>query len=42
VKTAGPMIDKARTSGREMQKSVDALRDTLYKNKKEVKGTVSQ
>ena len=42
VKTAGPMIDKARASGREMQKSVDALRDTLYKNKKEVKGTVSQ
>lgn len=42
VKTAGPMIDKARTGGREMQKSVDALRDTLYKNKKEVKGTVNQ
>ncbi len=42
VKTAGPMIDKARTSGREMQKSVDALRDSIYKNKKEVKGTSSQ
>ena len=42
VKTAGPMIDKARTSGREMQKSVDALRDAIYKNKKEVKGTASQ
>ena len=42
VKTAGPMIDKARTSGREMQKSVDALRDSIYKNKKEVKGTVNQ
>ena len=42
VKTAGPMIDKARASGREMQKSVDALRDTLYKSKKEVKGTVNQ
>lgn len=42
VKTAGPMIDKARTSGREMQKSVDALRDAIYKNKKEVKGTVNQ
>jgi conjugal transfer/entry exclusion protein len=41
VKTAGPMIDKARTSSREMQKSVDALRDTIYKNKKEVKGTSS-
>ena len=41
VKTAGPMIDKARTSGREMQKSVDAQRDTIYKNKKEVKGTSS-
>ena len=42
VKTAGPMIDKARASGREMQKGVDALRDTLYKNKKEVKGTANQ
>jgi methyl-accepting chemotaxis protein len=42
VKTAGPMIDKARTSGREMQKSVDALRDAIYKNKKEVQGTVNQ
>jgi len=42
VKTAGPMIDKARTSGREMQKSVDALRDSIYINKKEVKGTSSQ
>ena len=42
VKTAGPMIDKARTSGREMQKSIDALRDSIYKNKKEVKGTVNQ
>jgi hypothetical protein len=36
------MIVKARTSGREMQKSVDALRDSIYKNKKEVKGTVNQ
>ena len=42
VKTAGPMIDKARASGREMQKSTDALRDTLYKSKKEVKGTVNE
>jgi predicted nucleic acid-binding Zn-ribbon protein len=42
VKAAETMIDKARTSGREMQKSVDALRDTLYKNKKEVKGTAGQ
>jgi uncharacterized protein YukE len=42
VKTAGPMIDKARNAGREMQKAVDTLRDTLYKNKKEVKGTASQ
>jgi len=42
VKAAGTMIDKARTSGREMQKSVDALRDAIYKNKKEVKGTVNQ
>ena len=42
VKTAAPMIDKARSSGREMQKSVDGLRDAIYKNKKEVKGTASQ
>jgi hypothetical protein len=35
------MVEKAKTSGREMQKSVDALRDTIYKNKKEVKGTSS-
>jgi len=41
VKTAAPMVEKAKTSGREMQKSVDALRDTIYKNKKEVKGTSS-
>ena len=42
VKTAGPMIDKARKAGRDMQTSVDALRDAIYKNKKEVKGTSSQ
>ena len=42
VKTAGPMIDKARKAGRDMQTSVDALRDAIYKNKKEVKGTVNQ
>lgn len=42
VKTAAPMIDKARSSGRDMQKSVDSLRDSIYKNKKGVKGTASQ
>ncbi|NBT89865.1 MAG: DUF2959 family protein [Verrucomicrobia bacterium] len=42
VKTAGPMIEKARKAGRDMQTSVDALRDAIYKNKKEVKGTSSQ
>lgn len=42
VKTAGPMIDKARNAGRDMQTSVDALRDAIYKSKKEVKGTSSQ
>ena len=39
VKTCTPMIEKARTAGQEMVKSVDTLRDTLYKQKKEVKGT---
>ena len=39
VKTCAPMIEKARTAGQEMVKSVDTLRDTLYKQKKEVKGT---
>ena len=42
VKTANPMIDKARNAGRDMQTSVDALRDAIYKSKKEVKGTSSQ
>ena len=39
IKTCTPMIEKARTAGQEMVKSVDTLRDTLYKQKKEVKGT---
>ena len=39
VKTCTPMIEKARTAGQEMVKSVDTLRDNIYKQKKEVKGT---
>lgn len=39
IKTCTPMVEKARTAGQEMVKSVDTLRDTLYKQKKEVKGT---
>jgi predicted nucleic acid-binding Zn-ribbon protein len=39
IKTCAPMIDKARASGQEMVKDVDALRDNIYKQKKEVKGT---
>jgi len=41
IKTCTPMIEKARASGQEMVKDVDALRDTLYKQKKVVKGTSS-
>jgi hypothetical protein len=33
------MVEKARTSAQEMVKSVDVLRDNIYKQKKEVKGT---
>jgi hypothetical protein len=33
------MIEKARASGQEMVKDVDALRDSIYKQKKVVKGT---
>jgi predicted nucleic acid-binding Zn-ribbon protein len=39
IKTCAPMIEKARASGQEMVKDVDALRDSIYKQKKEVKGT---
>jgi hypothetical protein len=39
VKTCTPMIEKARAAGQEMVKSVDTLRDNIYKQKKEVKGT---
>jgi uncharacterized coiled-coil DUF342 family protein len=39
IKTCTPMVEKARTAAQEMVKSVDTLRDTLYKQKKEVKGT---
>jgi len=41
IKTGTPMIEKARASGQEMVKDVDALRDTIYKQKKVVKGTSS-
>ena len=39
IKTCAPMIEKARASGQEMVTSVDVLRDNIYKQKKEVKGT---
>ncbi len=39
IKTCTPMIEKAQTASREMVKSVDVLRDNIYKQKKEVKGT---
>ena len=39
IKTCTPMIEKARTAGQEMVKRVDTLRDNIYKQKKEVKGT---
>ena len=39
IKTCTPMIEKARTAGQEMVKSVDTLRDNIYKQKKEAKGT---
>ncbi|MDA0324475.1 MAG: DUF2959 family protein [Verrucomicrobia bacterium] len=41
IKTCAPMIEKARAAGQEMVKSVDTLRDNIYKQKKEVKGTGS-
>jgi len=39
IKTCAPMIEKARASGQEMVKDVDTLRENIYKQKKEVKGT---
>ena len=39
IKTCTPMIEKARASGQEMVKDVDTLRNNIYKQKKEVKGT---
>jgi hypothetical protein len=39
IKACAPMIEKARASGQEMVKDVDILRDNIYKQKKEVKGT---
>ena len=41
IKTCTPMIEKARAAGQEMVKDVDTLRDTMYKQKKVVKGTSS-
>ena len=38
IKTCTPMLEKARTAGQKMVKSVDTLRDNIYKQKKEVKG----
>ena len=42
VNAAKDRIEKAKTSARDMVKDVRELRDTLYKNKKIVKGTNSQ
>jgi ABC-type transporter Mla subunit MlaD len=39
IKKSLPMIEKARASGQEMVKDVETLRDSVYKQKKEVKGT---
>ena len=39
IKTCAPMIEKARAAGQEMVKDVDTLRNNIYKQKKEVKGT---
>jgi predicted nucleic acid-binding Zn-ribbon protein len=39
IKTCTPMIEKARAAGQEMVKDVDTLRNNIYKQKKEVKGT---
>ena len=39
IKTCAPMIEKARVAGQEMVKDVDTLRNNIYKQKKEVKGT---
>ena len=39
IKTCTPMIEKARVAGQEMVKDVDTLRNNIYKQKKEVKGT---
>jgi len=41
IKTCTPRIEKARAAGQEMVKDVDTLRDTMYKQKKVVKGTSS-
>jgi len=39
IKACTPKLEEARTSAQEMVKSVDVLRDNIYKQKKEVKGT---
>lgn len=41
IRTCTPMIEKARASSQEMVKDVDDLRNAIYKQKKEVKGTSS-
>ena len=39
VKTAQPMVQKSLASAQEMLKATDALRDSINKSKKKVKGT---
>jgi predicted nucleic acid-binding Zn-ribbon protein len=39
IKACTPKLEEARTSAQEMVRSVDVLRDNIYKQKKEVKGT---
>jgi hypothetical protein len=39
VKTAQPMVQKSLAAAQEMLKATDALRDSINKSKKKVKGT---
>jgi len=41
IKTSQPMIQKATAAAQEMLKDTDALRDSINKSKKKVKGTAS-
>ena len=41
IKTSQPMIQKANAAAQEMLKDTDALRDSIHKSKKKVKGTAS-